>query len=79
MVNDAYLAKMARDELGETLFFAGIERKLERTVIRGKKAYVYTTPLFTLTIQGRNINIDGEKFRSVSACKRFIQDVFVAD
>lgn len=77
-MNDAYLAKLACEELGETLFFAGIERKLERSVIRGKKAYIYTTPLFTLTIQGRNINIDGEKFRSVSACKRFIQEVYVS-
>lgn len=71
-MNDAFIAMQWRDELRDTLFFAGLNTECSKELFRGKKAYVFKTEKFNLTIQGRNITIDGEKFRSTRDAKRHI-------
>jgi hypothetical protein len=71
-MNDAFIALQHRDELSDTLFFAGFGNNCTREVVRGKKAYVFKNEKFSLTISGRSITIDGEKFRSTRDAKRHI-------
>jgi hypothetical protein len=77
-MNDAFIAMTNSQDLRETLFFAGFDYVYEKQVIRGKKAYVYTTPDFVLKIQGKNIYLNNEKFRWVSEvrkvmCERYLK------
>jgi hypothetical protein len=80
-VNDAYIAMTNSQELRETLFFAGFDYVYEKQVIRGTKTYIYTTPKFVLTLQGRNIYINDEKYRYkyryVSDARKFICERFM--
>jgi hypothetical protein len=71
-MNDAFIAKQWREELSDTLYFAGFGNQFTREVVRGKKAYVFKNEKFSLTIAGKNITIDGEKFRSTRDAKRHI-------
>jgi hypothetical protein len=72
-MNNAYLAKLASDELVETLFFGGFNYTQEKTMQGKDKLYTYKTNAFTLIIKGRIITIDKEKFTRVSDAKRHIQ------
>lgn len=73
MAHDAFFAKSNSDELRDTLFFCGYEYTKEKSKVRGKLTYTYTTPQFVMTISGRNIRIGNEKFtRVVDAKKRLI-------
>lgn len=76
-MNDAFIAMQWRDELKDTLYFAGLDNKFSKDVVRGKKAYVNKNEKFSLTISGRNITIDGEKFRSTRDAKRHICERYV--
>lgn len=71
------MAKLACEELQDTLYFGGFTYTKERQVVGNKKTYVYVTPQFTLKIQGRNIHINGEKCRSPAVCKRIIQERYI--
>jgi len=75
MVNNAFLAKTASDELADTLFFGGFEYTKERSKPNGVLTYTYTTPKFVLTISGRNIRIGNEKFKRVYEAKRKLQQL----
>jgi hypothetical protein len=76
-MNDAFIALQYREELSDTLYFAGLGNKCSKEVVRGKKAYVFKNEKFCLTITGRTINIDGEKFRSTREAKRYICERFL--
>ena len=76
-MNDAFIAKQWREELSDTLYFAGLGNQFTRELVRGKKAYVFKNEKFSLTISGKNITIDGEKFRSTRDAKRHICERFV--
>lgn len=71
-MNDAFLALQYKDELSDTLFFAGFSNRCTREVIRGKKAYVFKTEKFNLTIAGKIITIDGVKVKNVREAKNVI-------
>lgn len=71
-MNDAYIAMQNCDELRDTLFFAGLDNRCQREVVRGKKAYVFRNDKFCLTIAGRSITIDDTKVKSVREAKRII-------
>lgn len=71
-MNDAFIALQYKEELSDTLYFAGFGNKCTREVVRGKKAYVFKNHAFCLTIVGRTITIDKEKFRSARDAKRHI-------
>ena len=73
-MNDAFIALQYREELADTLFFAGLKNTFTKEVVRGKKAYVNKNEKFCLTIAGRSISIDGEKFRSTREAKRYITE-----
>lgn len=74
-INNAFFAKQASDELVETLFFGGFDYKREKIEKNGKKTYVYTTPNFVMSICGRNIQINNEKYTRVSDAKRRLQSL----
>lgn len=74
MVNDAYLALLHRDELKDTLFFAGLDNQCKKEIIKGKKCYVFENHKFCLTIAGKSITIDGVKVKSVREAKRIITE-----
>jgi hypothetical protein len=76
-MNDAFIALQYREELADTLFFAGLKNTFSKEVVRGKKAYVNKNEKFCLTIVGRSISIDGEKFRSPREAKRHICERFI--
>jgi hypothetical protein len=70
-MNNNFLGLQYRDELKDTLFFAGLD--YEYTRIDGvKKVYVFQTERFCLTIAGKAISIDGVKMKSVREAKQFI-------
>lgn len=71
-MNDAFIAMQWREELADTLYFAGYNNTFSKELVRGKKAYVSQNGKFDLTIQGRNITIDGTKVRNVRDAKRLI-------
>jgi hypothetical protein len=71
-MNDAFIALQHREELSDTLFFAGLGNRCEKELIRGKKAYVFKTEKFNLTISGKSITINGEKFKTTRDAKRHI-------
>jgi hypothetical protein len=73
MINDAFFAVTARDELQDTMFFGGFDFKYEKKVVSGKKIYEFVCPEFTLKINGRIITVGNEKFKKVSDAKRHIQ------
>ena len=73
-MNDAFIALQHREELADTLFFAGLNNRCTKELVRGKKVYVFKTEKFCLTISGRSISIDGEKFRSTREAKRYITE-----
>lgn len=73
-MNDAFIALQYREELADTLYFAGLKNTFSKEVVRGKKAYVNKNEKFCLTISGRSISIDGEKFRSTREAKRYITE-----
>lgn len=73
-MNDAFIALQHREELADTLYFAGLKNTFSKEVVRGKKAYVNKNEKFCLTISGRSISIDGEKFRSTREAKRYITE-----
>lgn len=73
MINDAFYALSARDELRDTMYFGGFDYKHEKLVINGKKVYSFTCKEFTLKIAGRIITIDGKRYKSVPAVKYQIQ------
>lgn len=77
MINDAFFALTARDELRDTMYFGGFDYKHEKLVINGKKVYSFTCKEFTLKISGRIITIEGQRFKSVSAAKYQIQMKYV--
>lgn len=77
VMNTAWFAKTASDELTETLFFGGFNYSRDKSVVRGNKTYTFKTNEFTLTISGRNISIDKQKFRSIAEAKRYIQLEYV--
>jgi len=72
-MNNAYLAKLACEELSDTLFFGGFDYTREKSLQGKDKVYTYKTNAFTLIIKGRIITIDKEKFTRVSDAKRHIQ------
>jgi hypothetical protein len=76
-MNDAFIALQYREELADTLFFAGLNNTFSKEVVRGKKAYVNKNEKFCLTIVGRSISIDGEKFRNTREAKRHICERFI--
>jgi len=76
-MNDAFIALQWRDELADTLYFGGFDAVYSKDVIRGKKAYVFSSPKINLTITGRSIIIDDVKFRSVRDAKRHICERYV--
>jgi hypothetical protein len=76
-MNDAFIAMQHREELADTLFFAGLKNTFSKAEVRGKKAYVNKNEKFCLTITGRSISIDGEKFRSTREAKRYICERFI--
>lgn len=71
-MNDAFIAMQWKDELKDTLFFAGYDNSFSKEIVRGKKAYVAKNEKFSLTISGRSITIDGMKFRSTREAKIYI-------
>ena len=71
-MNDAFIAMQWREELADTLYFAGYNNTFSKELVHGKKAYVSQNGKFDLTIQGRNITIDGTKVRNVREAKRLI-------
>ena len=73
-MNDAFIALQYREELADTLYFAGLKNTFSKEVVRGKKAYVNKNEKFCLTISGRSISIDGEKFRTTREAKRYITE-----
>ena len=73
-MNDAFIALQYREELADTLFFAGLKNTFSKEVVRGKKAYVNKNEKFCLTISGRSISIDCEKFRNTREAKRYITE-----
>jgi hypothetical protein len=73
-MNDAFIALQYREELADTLYFAGLKNTFSKEVVRGKKAYVNKNEKFCLTIVGRSISIDGEKFRTTREAKRYITE-----
>lgn len=76
-MNTAYLAKIACEELSDTLFFGGFNYTREKSMQGKDKVYTYKTDAFTLIIKGRIITIDKEKFTRVSDAKRHIQMRYV--
>ena len=76
-MNDAFIALQYREELADTLYFAGLKNTFSKDMVRGKKAYVNKNEKFCLTIVGRSISIDGEKFRSTRDAKRHICERFL--
>ena len=76
-MNDAFIALQNRDELRDTLFFAGFDNQYSRDTVQGKKVYVFRTDKFNLTLQGKSIIINDEKFKSVREAKRYICERFV--
>lgn len=72
-MNDAFIALQNRDEIMETLFFAGLDYTITKKD-GPKKVYLVSTKKFSLTISGRNINIDGVKMKSLRAAKQFIAE-----
>jgi hypothetical protein len=77
VMNTAWFAKTASDELTETLFFGGFDYSREKSVVRGNKTYTFKTKEFTLTISGRNISIGEKKFKHIAEAKRHIQLEYV--
>jgi hypothetical protein len=73
-MNDAFIALNYRDELSDTLFFAGLSNVCSREVVRGKKAYVFKNDGLDLTIVGRSITINGQKMRSCREAKQYIAE-----
>lgn len=71
-MNDAFIAMQYRDELQDTLFFAGLDNQYRKELLRGKKAYVFKTTKFNLTIVGKTITIDGVKIKNPRAAKQII-------
>jgi hypothetical protein len=76
-MNDAFLAMQHRDELMDTLYFAGFDHQYSKDTVGGKKSYVFRTDKFNLTVQGRNIIINDAKFKNVRDAKRYICERFV--
>jgi len=72
-MNDAFIALQNRDELMETLFFAGLDYTITKKD-GPKKVYVFTTKKFSLTLSGRHITIDGVKMKSLRAAKQYIAE-----
>lgn len=75
MAHNAFLAKMASDELRDTLFFGGFDYVKEKSKPKGVLTYTYTAPNLELVISGRNIRINGEKMSGVSHAKRRLQSM----
>lgn len=71
-MNDAFIAMQRRDELMETLFFAGFNNEYSKEIVRGKKAYVFKNDGWSLTISGNSIIIDGKKAGNVAQAKTMI-------
>jgi len=71
-MNDAYIALQHREELADTLFFAGYNNNFSKSVVSGKKIYVHQNDDFCLTIAGRSITIGDVKFKNVRDAKRHI-------
>jgi hypothetical protein len=71
-MNDAFIAMQHREELADTLFFAGLNNQCTKELVRGKKAYVFKNDKFCLTITGRSIRIDDVTYRSTRDAKRHI-------
>lgn len=77
MINDAFFAMTARDELRDTMYFGGFDYNYSRLVVAGKKVYEFTCPEFTLKIVGRMITVNKQKFKRISDAKYYIQMEFV--
>jgi hypothetical protein len=75
MAHNSFLAKMASEELRDTLFFGGFNYTREKSQVRGQLTYTYTAPNLQLIISGRNIRINGEKMGGVSHAKRRLQSL----
>ena len=73
-MNDAFIALQYRDELSDTLFFAGLKNNYTKEMVRGKKAYVFQNDKLSLTISGRSIIINGQKFKSCREAKSYIAE-----
>lgn len=71
-MNDAFIAMQWRDELQDTLYFAGYPHAFTREVVRGKKAYIFKNDAFCVTVVGKSITIDDVKFKTVRDAKRHI-------
>lgn len=71
-MNDAFIAMQYREELMDTLFFAGYNNRFTKSVKNGKKVYEYSNDKFCLTIAGKTIIIDDIKYRNVRDVKRHI-------
>ena len=68
-MNDAFIAMQRRDELSDTLFFAGFKNEYTKEMVRGKRAYVFKNEGWSLTISGNAITIDDKKMRNVAEAK----------
>lgn len=74
-MNDAFIAMQWRDELKDTLYFAGFDNRCTKDMVRGKKAYIFQNDKFCLTIAGRSIKIGDATFKNVRDAKRHIQEM----
>lgn len=73
MINNNFWALQAKDELQDTLYFAGLDYQVTKTE-GAKRAYVFTTTKFCLTISGRSITMDGVKIKSLREAKQRIAE-----
>ena len=71
-MNVNFWARNADEELYDTVFFLGIPFTRTKGFLNGKKAYHYETAEYTLTILGRDIKINDEKFKSVQQAKKYL-------
>ena len=70
-MNNNWLALQHKDELKDTLYFAGLDYEYSKTD-GAKRSYIFQTRKFCLTIAGKSITIDGVKMRSLRDAKQFI-------
>jgi hypothetical protein len=76
-MNTAWFAKLANDELIETLYFGGFSFTRERVIERGVKVYKFNAPEFKMIISGRKIKINNTTFNRVSDAKYYIQKTYM--
>jgi len=77
-MNDAFIASLWKEELMDTLFFSGLNTEYTREMTKGKKTYVFNKNKdLILTITGRSIVVNGNKFTNTRAAKQYIVERFL--